>query len=804
VFQNFARGHYNHFAPSDFETHWNQQMKFRLQLSVFSLLVSLSLSIAAQTSPQYQTRLRAALARDDLATVESTLREIARTAPEAFTRENYDYLLARVLARRGETAEAKRLFQGIVARRSILSAYALWHQAELARAADNPAEEQQLLSRLVSEHPQYLRRETALARLGASYLRSKKYQNAITTLRSLAGTRGNLARESQARIGEAQLALGDRAGARSIFDSLLAGGATDDGSLRAINGLDRLDEIEKTSVSEGEHLRRARVYQFNRAFAEARRHWQAIVNNAPSVSRAEAIFQIGRGYFLEENYAEAIRWYERAHDEFPINEEGEQGFYYVGHAAQALGETDRAINRYEEFIKAYPQSKYYGYAYLNAIDTLRSADRLDEALRWTARTAAEVRDPFITGRALFDQAKIRMTQGNFTGALADIIALRSRNLGRGLVATTNYAELAFLRAYCLEKIGRYEEATAEYLALPEGREGSSGYYGYQASERLRALGIGTRTKRIVTAKLEGYLKEARAAHSAGNAMTAKAAASQALRLVDDRETREEMRRILRAAYAILPSYRLPSFQGVSLEGSESIAAELIALGLYDEGASELVASRPAGGGNWTYTLAMYCARGACADRTIKFSEPMLKAIPNDYRLELLPRELAEIFYPVPYREPLMQHAASRGVDPRFVLSIARQESRYDPRVKSNSAARGMLQFIASTSNQIAAQLRLTDFDQNDLYQPETAILIGAQYMKNLFDEFQMPQAVAAAYNGSEDSVRRWIARAKNPEVDRFVIEVAKSQTKDYVFYVLNNYRAYQALYPEFNLKKSAE
>jgi soluble lytic murein transglycosylase len=779
-------------------------MKFRLLVAVSILLVSLSLSISAQTNPQYQTRLRAALARHDVATVESTLREIARTSPEAFTRENYDYLLARVLARRGDTAEAKRLFQGIAARRSILAAYALWHQAELARTAGNPAEEQQILSRLVSEHPQYLRRETALARLGASYLRSKKYQNAIMTFRSLAGTRGNLARESQARIGEAQLALGDRLGARSVFDSLLVGGATDDGSLRAISGLDRLDEIEKTSVSDSEHLRRARIYQFNRAFAEARRHWQAIVNNAPSVYRAEALFQIGRGYFLELNYAEAIRWYERTHDEFPISEEGEQGFYYVGHAAQALGDADRAITRYEEFLKAYPQSKYFGYAYLNAIDTLRSADRFDEALRWTVRTAAEVRDTFITGRALFDQAKIRMTQGNFTGALADITALRSRNLGRGLVATTNYTELAFLRAHCLEKIGRYEEATAEYLALPEGREGSSGYYGYQASERLRALGAGTRTKRIVAAKLEGYLKEARAAHSEGNAMTAKAAASQALRLVDDRETREEMLRILRAAYAKLPSYRLPSFQSVSLEGSDSIAAELIALGLYDEGASELVASRPAGGGNWTYTFAMYCARGACADRTIKFSEPMLKGIPNDYRLELLPRELAEIFYPVPFREPLMQHAASRGVDPRFVLSIARQESRYDPRVKSISAARGMLQFIASTSNQIATQLRLADFDQNDLYHPETAILIGAQYMKNLFDEFQSPQAAAAAYNGSEDSVRRWIARARTQEVDRFVIEVAKRETKDYVFYVLNNYRAYQALYPEFNSKKSPE
>ena len=112
-----------------------------------------------------------------------------------------------------------------------------------------------------------------------------------------------------------------------------------------------------------------------------------------------------------------------------------------------------------------------------------------------------------------------------------------------------------------------------------------------------------------------------------------------------------------------------------------------------------------------------------------------------------------------------------------------------------AAARGLLQFISSTSDEIAGQLKLEDFDQNDLYRADTAILIGSQYMKNLFDEFKSPQAAAAAYNGSEDSVRRWLARAQSADVDRFVVEVAKRETKDYVFKVMNSYRAYQTIYP---------
>ncbi|MBX3276872.1 MAG: transglycosylase SLT domain-containing protein [Acidobacteria bacterium] len=785
-------------------------MKFSAARSLLLLPVvflAFPLISAAQTR---QSPLVRAMARDDLAVAENLLREAARSSPTAFIRDNQDYLLARVLLRRGSNRDAQRYFQQVITRKSPLAPYALWHSAELERASGNVAAEQELLTRLLSDHPQFLRRDAARARLAASLLKSRKYQQAIAVLRPIAGVRGGTAREALARIGEAQLALNDMTAARATFDSLLASGASDDGALRAILGLDRIDEIQKVTIGEAERLRRARIYHFNRSFADARRHWLSIVNDFPqSTRRAEALFHLGRGYFLEDNFQEAIRWYERAYAEFPITEEGEQGFYYVGHSHQALNDADRAVARYDDFLKKYPRSKYFGYAYLNAIDTLRSAGRYDEALKWTARAQTEARDPYIAARALFDSAKIRLTQGNLTGALADLDALRARPIGRGLVATTNPAEIAFMRAMCLEKLGRFDDAVIAYLALPELRDGPGGYYGAQAGERLRALGAGTRTRRFAASHLDRFLKDARAAHSAGNAQTAKTAASQALRLLDEKDsaaTREEMLRILSASYAKLPAYKLPAFERMPLgvAGSQ-LAAALIDLGLYDEGASELAAARPSGSGaaarNWTYTLAWYCARGDCADRTIKFSEPILNSLPGDYRAELLPKELAEIFYPLPFRESLLRHAASRGVDPRFVLSIARQESRYDPRVKSAAAARGLLQFISSTSSRIADQLGLADFDQSDLYQPDAAILIGAQYMKNLFDEFGTPQAVAAAYNGSEDSVRRWIARARTPEVDRFTIEAAKRETKDYVFHVLNYYRAYRAIYPDFGGEK---
>ena len=123
-------------------------------------------------------------------------------------------------------------------------------------------------------------------------------------------------------------------------------------------------------------------------------------------------------------------------------------------------------------------------------------------------------------------------------------------------------------------------------------------------------------------------------------------------------------------------------------------------------------------------------------------------MPADYVIELAPREMVQLLYPAPFRESLLKHTGSRNVDPRFVLSIARQESRFQTDAKSVAAARGMMQFIASTANEIATQVKLNNFNQDDLYNADTAILFGSQYLANLF------QAVSKSAAGRGRLVQR--------------------------------------------------
>jgi soluble lytic murein transglycosylase len=127
----------------------------------------------------------------------------------------------------------------------------------------------------------------------------------------------------------------------------------------------------------------------------------------------------------------------------------------------------------------------------------------------------------------------------------------------------------------------------------------------------------------------------------------------------------------------------------------------------------------------------------------------------------------------------------------------RQESRFRPDVKSNAAARGLMQFISTTSNLIAAELGRSNFKQDELYHPSTAILFGSQYLANLFKQFpNQPQAVAASYNGGEINMARWMARSKSDNPDRYVPEILFTQSKDYVYKIMANYRVYQMFYDE--------
>src|ERR1044071_3710001 len=87
-----------------------------------------------------------------------------------------------------------------------------------------------------------------------------------------------------------------------------------------------------------EHVRRAGVYLTNRAFAEAREHFQTLIERYPDdVNVPAALYGIGRSYFQMRGYAESLPFFERLARDYGQTKEGREGLYSLASAFLRLG-----------------------------------------------------------------------------------------------------------------------------------------------------------------------------------------------------------------------------------------------------------------------------------------------------------------------------------------------------------------------------------------------------------------------------------------------------------------------------------
>ena len=229
-----------------------------------------------------------------------------------------------------------------------------------------------------------------------------------------------------------------------------------------------------------EHLRRANVYMTNRAFAEAREHWQALLAFYPSDAGVpSALLGIGRSYFQDRHYEEAFGWLDRVARSYPLTKEGREGLNLSANAALRMGRPTDAVERFEKYIANYPEGERFESAHLNMIDTLREAGRPKEAIQWISRTRAKFPNSPTEINALFARLRLDVAESNWKHAVLTADELTTRRFQKGVLTTVS--EVSYLKAYSLEQADRREEAVATYLGIPDGTDS---YYGWLATERL--------------------------------------------------------------------------------------------------------------------------------------------------------------------------------------------------------------------------------------------------------------------------------------------------------------------------------
>ncbi len=153
----------------------------------------------------------------------------------------------------------------------------------------------------------------------------------------------------------------------------------------------------------------------------------------------------------------------------------------------------------------------------------------------------------------------------------------------------------------------------------------------------------------------------------------------------------------------------------------------------------------------------------------------------------------QFLYPFAYKEIVEQIAKKYEIDPLLVLSIIREESRFDPYAKSVAGALGLMQLMPATAQQFDQNLKLGINNSKDILDIENNLQIGIYYLNRLIKDFGSYTYAIAAYNAGEDNVKKWLKNGRYRSIDEFIEDIPYDETRNYVKKVITAFFEYKRI-----------
>ncbi len=155
----------------------------------------------------------------------------------------------------------------------------------------------------------------------------------------------------------------------------------------------------------------------------------------------------------------------------------------------------------------------------------------------------------------------------------------------------------------------------------------------------------------------------------------------------------------------------------------------------------------------------------------------------------------KLIYPLKYKEYVYRYSYQNGIDPYLVFAIIKAESNFDPNATSPKNARGLMQITDKTGLWGADKLKIENFSNQSLYDPETNITIGCWYISRLMREFGGDvDLVITAYNGGSGNVNEWLKNREYSYTGDTLDRIPFKETTVYLKRVKNFYISYKELY----------
>lgn len=699
------------------------------------------------------------------------LGQIAKAHPAEFAKWQLGYLDARALVEMDERRAAEAALAPFLVPGHPLRDLALFHRAEIAEAEDDHDAASRFRTQLIVSAPQSSVREQVIDD-------EVSYRAALPAAKPLADLAALLYPKADAkRRRDLDAHLAEKSGDVNRALAVLRGGTMDDAAERASRALDHPAVLA--------HLNAQQVATLGDAMKNHRRFDRAEAILGRVAHTDALLFDLGRAYFGDEKFAQAQQTYLRGAATTRDPKWKAAFLFHASRAAQLEGD-DAGAEKLMNAVLAVPgRTEDHAAALTQQMRTRLRGRRIAAA----AADLNAIRAQFPKSHAVVEASlawSIAMIgMGNNGAALS---ALNS--IPRNLPDKLEPYEIGYWRARALEG-SNPPAAFAAYLDVLRATQPT--HFAYFARGRLDAPAMAPK----LAGELHSREAEAQTLMSAGQWEPARRVETDRV-LLSTRDHALELAR-LAAIYRHLPAYAAvldlkpeatPQFPDVSDRPSL-----LMAMGLFDEATDDIPRRWPLRPLSSALTQSLALNRGNASKESIYAVEVLMNGVPRDYIPDLLPISVRQLLYPRYFYDFIEDDAKTYNTDPTLLLSIMREESRFDPRAKSQAAARGLLQFIITTARQIGHDVGLVDVTPDDLYDPRVIIRLGAKYVSDLSDKLGGNRyRIAAAYNAGPKQVALWSRLAPADGDDFFLSSISFDETKQYVRKVMNSCQRYAELY----------
>ncbi len=164
-----------------------------------------------------------------------------------------------------------------------------------------------------------------------------------------------------------------------------------------------------------------------------------------------------------------------------------------------------------------------------------------------------------------------------------------------------------------------------------------------------------------------------------------------------------------------------------------------------------------------------------------------KPVKTDFRWRLV--------YPIHFYDEVNEFSLSNN--PILLLAIIKEESHFDVKATSAVGAKGLMQLMPQTANEVKNSYGIATSDPNYLFNPRLNIQLGSLYfsqLKKLNDDNEF--FAVLSYNGGLGMVRNWRNNLNYSNRDDFLEQVPYPETQNYLKKVYKAYWNYARIYEE--------